>query len=1059
MSVIPLFLLAAGAAAAELQLQVPGQARALRFELPEGARLNIISPRMAQAAGEDVRFSAVLKREESAKSALDCRRLSSSFQRMTPQKNRPPEAGRLPIITEGGDEERPTLEYSSRNARSRRLYLWENGFCAELLVALDSYTDEREPLLSITARFDVPLPLSPSRQALSAGQRLLFRKQYPEALAAYKQAVSHPDQLHDSEIVTAYEGLGVTALELSEAETAVSALKKAGELRARRREEMSRERRFDLARAFALWGRLDEAETALRLLLESAAEFDYLDYERFKQRAYEDSKLAALRKRTSFIKIIELPKPSTSEGRRRYADGLMKQGSYREAMAVYQEIISNPKGLDKFWLRLAYRGLGLSALAVDDAAAVPALQTAAELGHYGQQVDVLLDLARAHAMLGQLDLAEAALRYGLVRSVADSGGDPRRFFDSARGEVKLAALRARPSVAEFMGAEPTKTHADNRLKEAEKLLADRLHGRAFAVYWDLLSSPETLDKKQQADAFYGLGKAALAFDDVKSAAAAMEAASERLLPSTDSALQFDLACAHALLGALDRAEQSLRAGLRALSPGGVASAPYDEYAQRARSDSRLAALRERASFSVLFDAISPAEHQARLKLAKLYSLTKIQKHAEAFQGYKEILSKPEGLSLEVRAYARHGLGKTALELGDAKTAAAALEEVAELLRRRRLALPDGRPADARDERVLDAQYHLACAYAMLGRFDRADALLRSTLELALEYGDGRRSVYYNAYVDFARNDSKAAALRKLPSFDEVAPLSGLDKLYEAVNLIEKKKYAEAAPMFKEVIAEPEFGDEGEEEYSNEHVAMAYGGLGIALLARGDAAEAASLLEKADRLSPREPQIKFELAGAYAALGRLDLAETALRSSLVGAFTDESEYERLAKVARTDLKFAVLRARPSFATVFDPPANKDKLREAASAQYAEAASIYREIFANPEGLDEDELVGAYRDYGKKALDAGDARAAEAALMQAFLQAGPDPEILFDLACAYSMLGDLDSAEKNLRMCLVVEPELQKRYIDKARSDPKLKALRESPSFPKILEPRTRMGRGN
>lgn len=127
------------------------------------------------------------------------------------------------------------------------------------------------------------------------------------------------------------------------------------------------------------------------------------------------------------------------------------------------------------------------------------------------------------------------------------------------------------------------------------------------------------------------------------------------------------------------------------------------------------------------------------------------------------------------------------------------------------------------------------------------------------------------------------------------------------------------------------------------------------------------------------------------------------------------------------------------------------------QYPAAAAIYEKVLsAPPAGMGKIDLGMAYRGWGGVAISMDDGPTTAMAYGKAKQLLGEtDFLIEFNLACAYSLMGQLDRSESALREAIRLadlrSPEQGARYRQNSQTDPQLAALRKSPAFASIIAP--------
>lgn len=299
-------------------------------------------------------------------------------------------------------------------------------------------------------------------------------------------------------------------------------------------------------------------------------------------RHYTDDKAPLLNAAARFVPTRPLP-----PGMAKFKEGLRLHNArrYAEAAAAYKEAVSNPEGLDDSKIAWAYRSLGSVAVELNDAAtAEQALKKSVELE---QNSGAHLELARVYAMQGRLDHAESELRLSLVLAAKQANALHERTTEEARSDPKLAALRERPSFEKLFKVTRPHPLIKDKLLKADRLRSGGANAQAVLAYTQIISASAGLSDAELASAYHGLGKAALALDDAKKAAPALEKALE-LAGRPNPDLHFDLACAYAMRGELQSAQQQLRQCFEAEdSKRGHAMI----YLAKARTEPRLAVIR------------------------------------------------------------------------------------------------------------------------------------------------------------------------------------------------------------------------------------------------------------------------------------------------------------------------------------------------------------------------------------------------------------------------------------------------------------------------------------
>ncbi|MBI4371199.1 MAG: tetratricopeptide repeat protein [Elusimicrobia bacterium] len=132
---------------------------------------------------------------------------------------------------------------------------------------------------------------------------------------------------------------------------------------------------------------------------------------------------------------------------------------------------------------------------------------------------------------------------------------------------------------------------------------------------------------------------------------------------------------------------------------------------------------------------------------------------------------------------------------------------------------------------------------------------------------------------------------------------------------------------------------------------------------------------------------------------------------------------------------------------------------AAKDYAGAIKQYRkalELNRKKKTLDKGMLEAVYSGLGDAYLFSNHPRSASAALEQTvkLSKAATRPHVLYNLACAYSMSGQLKKAGQALRSCLTAsrkERGTLNHFLNLAKTDSQLKKLRTSRDFKKIIAP--------
>jgi tetratricopeptide (TPR) repeat protein len=140
-----------------------------------------------------------------------------------------------------------------------------------------------------------------------------------------------------------------------------------------------------------------------------------------------------------------------------------------------------------------------------------------------------------------------------------------------------------------------------------------------------------------------------------------------------------------------------------------------------------------------------------------------------------------------------------------------------------------------------------------------------------------------------RSNLSRIAILSLLALSQLIPLIAEDKLSQAIELYESKKYRDAETLLREVLVE---------DSSNSRARHT---LGVVLLELDNAGEAAAELQKAVEIGPATDKLQVDMARACVKLKEWDKAETALKAAeeIKSDNPDVPYYRGMVAAARKD----------------------------------------------------------------------------------------------------------------------------------------------------------------